>query len=306
MPNNIESFLEMMQAECGASINTIEAYRKDLEDLNSYCVRKKFDIDSLLPERIISYFNRLKKLGISPRTISRKHSSFKQYYNFLCSEKIIEINPIFDVEAPKFAQSLPKCLSEKEIKKLFEGALKDDCPKSIRALLMLELLYATGMRASELVTLPKDSVNHLTKETISEDDLFIIIFGKGKKERLVPLNKNALVALQNYMNIRKIFIKNKSNEKWLFPGGSKEGNLTRQRLGQILKKLAYDSEVDPVIVSPHILRHSFATHLLNNGADLRVLQELLGHSDIATTQIYTYVNNNDMKDLLFSKHPLSK
>lgn len=305
MNSHIESFLEATEAEVGLAENTVSAYRRDLEEFLVYAKRRKFEIQTATTLQISDYFKKLYSIGLSPRTVARKLSSFKQYYNFLCSEDINQANPASEIESPKFAQNLPKCLSSEDIQRLFYQASLQDSPHAIRLRILLELLYATGMRASELVSLPKDSVLSIIKNP-NDENLFIIINGKGNKERLVPMNKTALNSLIKYMKIRDSFISKKSKSKWLFPSDAKQGFLTRQRLGQMLKSLAIEANIEPSLVSPHILRHSFATHLLNNGADLRVLQELLGHSNIATTQIYTYVHNADMKNLVFEKHPLAK
>ena len=302
MDNLIEQFLEAISAEKAASGNTLESYRHDLEGLVLFLKTRKTNIkeasDINLQEYIQDIFNR----GFSGKTSARRLSSIRQFYKFICSENIREDNPTLKLVSPKQEKSLPKYLSELEVESLLQLAQSDSSPEGLRLCAMIEIMYASGIRVTELVSLP---VNILQKNKNSDFKEAFIIKGKGRKERMVILNNSAIRALEKYLPYRKDFINTKQNSKFLFPSNSKTGYITRQRFFQLIKQLADDAGIDREKVSPHIIRHSFASHLLNNGADLRVLQELLGHSDISSTQIYTHVMNERMKALVKEKHPLA-
>jgi len=281
----------MMAAERGAALNTLEAYRRDLYECYDFLKKRKSDFaktDKILLE---NYLTSLNKQGLAAGTIARRISSLKQFFSFLYSENIRSDDITRQIEAPKQARSLPKSLSKDEINALIDTAKEDDDKRTVA---MLELLYASGLRVSELVTLPLSAIHKI------EEKQFIIIIGKGNKERLVPLHDSAIDALNQYNNSHKY------KSFWLFPSSSKEGHVTRQRFGQILKGIALKAGLDPDKVSPHVLRHSFASHLLAGGADLRVIQELLGHSDISTTQIYTHIEQEKLINLVNTHHPLAK
>lgn len=300
--NHVEIFLEMLKAERGSALNTIISYKNDLSELELYLKPIKLadaDLDDLR-----DYIKFLSKKYYAPKTIARKLSSIKQFYKFLQLEEIIKNNPAQLIDSPQKIRSLPKKLSYTEIELLITTSYFDKSLDGIRNSAMLELLYASGMRVSELVSLKLGNLqfNRTNKNSIKE---FLIIKGKGGKERLVLINGEAQEALKNYLNVRIKYIDFK-NELYLFPSSSKEGHVTRQRFGQILKKIAITANLDPTKISPHIIRHSFATHLLYGGADLRVIQELLGHADISTTQIYTHIENSKLKSVLEDFHPLSK
>jgi integrase/recombinase XerD len=290
---DIESFLEMMAAERGAAFNTLESYRCDLEDAESFITKRKESLTTAQKNTLEAYIKSLHKRAFSPRTIARRLSSLRQFFHFLYTENIRKDDPTSLLDTPKQARSLPKSLTSDEIKILIEAAHTEE---DLRLAAMLELLYASGLRVSELVTLPASAIQKIASET----QPFLIVRGKGNKERLVPLHATALEALQAYLALRI------EPSPWLFPSSSKKGHLTRQRFGQMLKNLALKAGLDPEKISPHTLRHSFASHLLANGADLRVIQELMGHSDISTTQIYTHIEREKLIRLVTDHHPLAK
>ncbi|MEQ9115554.1 MAG: site-specific tyrosine recombinase XerD [Rickettsiales bacterium] len=296
---HIENFLEMMLVERDASKNTISSYRSDLE---KFCEHTKTSIDDVKSADIRNYIFYLVRSSFEAQTIARKLSAIRHFFRYLFEEKIISDNPALEIDMPKSNKSLPDVLSESEVVSLLEEASSKDNPESLRDTTMLEILYATGMRVSELVSLKITQIK-MEKNVIQP---FIEIFGKGNKERMVALNSKSTEALKKYLPLRKMLAKNEDN-KWLFPSKlSNEGHITRQYFAKTLKKLALNAGINPKKISPHKIRHSFATHLLNNGADLRTIQELLGHEDISTTQIYTHVANQKLKDTIEKFHPLSK
>lgn len=297
----LEAFLEKIAAENGAALNTIVSYRRDLLDFNLFL--KDYPIHNCNSDTINEYKAHLTKIIISKRSILRKMSSLRAFFKFLYSEEIISHNPTLSVELPKFKEYLPKNLTFDEISLMLNFTKNKQDFEDVRLSCMLEILYASGMRVSELVTLERTAIQF--DKIHNEIKPYLYVLGKGSKERIVLLNQSAIEALRIYLKSRDESDKN-HRSKWLFPSSSKEGHITRQRFGQMLKELAINSGIDPKKVSPHILRHSFATHLLENGADLKVIQELLGHSDISTTQIYTRVENSRLKEVVFQKHPLSK
>jgi len=296
----ISNFLEKLRAEDGLAKNTILSYQKDLTLFEKFLQEKSFKLTAASIDNLKLYLHFLHNNNLKSSSISRKISCLKNFYKFLEDEKIITKNPAQDLEMPKRDFRLPKALSEEEIFKLLNFANKDDSDLGIRMACMLEVLYAAGLRVSELVSLPVAAVQ-------SEKN-YLIINGKGNKERIAPLNKSAQKILANYLKLRKNNGQEKS--KWLFVGAknsqSGDKHITRQGFHGLLKQLAIKSGIDPDRVHPHVIRHSFATHLLNNGVDLRILQELLGHSDISTTQIYTHILDSKLKDLVFKHHPLNK
>lgn len=293
----IDAFLEMMAAERGAAQNTLQAYRKDLLDVLDFLIRTKKCFTSADIQDFRDYFATPPTSHLSSQSASRKLSALRQFYNFLCSERPHFQNPTRNLETPKKPSLLPKVLLQSEILQLLHVAYADTSPSGVRVVTLLELLYATGMRVSELVTL---KLKHVQINPDGNIRPFLMIKGKGNKERLVPLNSNAITTLKNYLKYRT-----PKSSAWLFPSRSSEGYLTRQRLGQLLKQLALNANLDPKKISPHVLRHSFASHLLHHGADLRSLQQLLGHADITTTQIYTHILSEDAKKQVLAHHPLS-
>jgi len=298
----LEPFLEMMAAERGASRNTLEAYRRDLEQFIAHVAQVKKDPLTLSRQDIEAYAATLSKAQWAAATISRKLSAIKQFYVFAYQEKYRADNPAATIAIPKKARSLPHVLQPEEVDALLAAIDRMSAPDDVRMRALLEVLYASGLRVSELMTL---KLSHLQKNAASAHgyEEFLVVSGKGAKERLVPLNARSLQALSEYLAIRDQFISGKASG-WLFPSHGAKGHLTRQRFGQLLKELALLAGLDPQRVSPHTIRHSFATHLLSGGADLRVIQELLGHADISTTQIYTHVATHRLKELVDQHHPL--
>lgn len=296
----IESFLEMLVAERGVASNTRHAYRRDLVDLANSL--KPCSIDKAQSSDLQKYMQKLSKANMQLSTRARKRSAFRQFYGFLRSEKIRLDNPAETLVAAKPMQKIPDCLSVEEISQLFTHAHSklENTPDfaRFRLVCMLEMLYASGLRVSELLHLPY----HLG---IAEDGLFEIT-GKGNKQRLVGISPEAREVLENYRQFLRTHLD--KEPKWLFLSKlSPEAKpLTRQRFGQILKELARATTIAPERISPHQLRHAFASHLLENGADLRSLQKLLGHADIGTTQIYTHVAESRKRRLLEQSHPLAQ
>ncbi|MDG1142395.1 MAG: site-specific tyrosine recombinase XerD [Hellea sp.] len=296
----IESFLEMMSAERGASENTLSAYQRDMRDWR-FALRDKSFLN-LGTGHLEAVLARWQREGIAASTAARKLSTLKQFFLFLQTEDNRKDNPANNLDRPKQGRPLPKVLSEAEVNQLFLVAEKDTTPKGIRLLCMLEILYAGGLRVSELVTLTVRSTNRR--------DNCLLIKGKGGRERLLPLTKPAKNMIEKWISVRELtlpkgFDSNQCLDTFLFPTSSKSGHITRERFAQLLKTLAIGAGLNQNMVSPHILRHAFATHLLSNGADLRSVQTLLGHSDISTTQIYTHVLDKRMRELVESKHPLA-
>ncbi len=302
MNNMLNLFLEGLTAERGLSQNTLQAYQRDLLDFSVFLQKDTFL--SVNPSHIRSYLEYLNKRALEPRTIARRLSALRHFYQFLYEQKEIPDDPTCDIEMPKVGKSLPKVLTKEDIVALVEAAYNKEGPEGIRLLCLLELLYATGLRVSELVALPcSDIISALRRDQIP---MPLVVRGKGNKERLVLLSAPAVKALKAYLEIRHLFDREKKAlGKWLFPSSAKQGYLTRQRFGQLLKELALEAGIPLDKVSPHIIRHAFASHMLNNGADLLSLQKLLGHSDIATTEIYTHVMGDRLEKTLIKHHPLS-
>jgi integrase/recombinase XerD len=280
--NHIEIFLEMLAAEKGRSAKTLEAYGRDLR----MAMESIGNLSSASKSQLQSYLARLHE---TPASIARKTSALRQFYKFLAAEKMIQNNPADGLELPKKQKKLPKFLTEHEVELLISNA--GDTRNSVRLRAMLELLYASGLRVSELCELPMPA--------ILGDRL--LIHGKGAKERIVPMHSGAQVALEKWLELR-----GDEKSKYVFPSTSKTGHLTRDGFFKILKKCAVLSGISPSQVSPHVLRHSFASHLLANGANLRAIQMMLGHEDIATTQIYTHVMPEKLKEAVFIHHPMAK
>ena len=294
----ITQFLEMLEAERGASRNTIDSYARDLTHLSE---NTKATLRDIARDNIRSYLGLLEKDGLSPRTQARKLSTLRQFYKFLYGEGLRDDNPTLSIDSPAVGHSLPKLLSEKQVSEMLDyahtqAAEKADL-KSLRLHALVELLYATGLRVTELVS--------LSKVAVTSGQPYIYVRGKGDKERLVPLNGRAMDAVDRYLTLLLGTDQNKDNV-WLFPSRGVTGHLTRHRFAQMLKDLGACVGILPSNISPHVVRHAFATHLLAGGADLRAVQKMLGHSDISTTQIYTHVLEERLKSLVQQKHPLSK
>src|SRR4051812_45251935 len=294
----IELFLDMLAAERGASINTLDAYQRDLADFSAGTNVASADSDALR-----AHLGRLAKRGLAAASVARRLSAIRQLYRFLYSEGHRSDDPAAVIEGPKRGRSLPKVLSVKQVDDLLSQAregmkaeAKSERLRAARLNCLLEVLYATGLRVSELVALP---------EAAARRDLrMLVIRGKGGRERLVPLNDPAKRAMTDYLALRTEAKLDKS--KWLFPSFGESGHLSRQHFARELKELAAAAGLKATQVSPHVLRHAFASHLLQNGADLRVVQTLLGHADISTTQIYTHVLEERLKSLVRDLHPLAE
>jgi integrase/recombinase XerD len=294
----IEAFLEMLVAERGAARNTIDSYRRDLADVESFLARRDRGIEAATTEDLREYLAALNANGATPSTAARRLSALRQFFRFLYGEGARSDDPTATIESPRRGRPLPKLLSEEEVSQLLERARSKRGAEGLRLTALLETLYATGMRVSELVSLPLSAV--------ARDPRYILVRGKGGKERMVPLSEPAREALNGYKSVRGQFCRNGVESPYLFPSRGGSGYLTRHRFAQLLKQLSTEAGIAPSKVSPHVLRHAFATHLLNRGADLRSVQQMLGHADIATTQIYTHVLDERLKSLVETHHPLAR
>jgi integrase/recombinase XerD len=294
-----EAFLEMMAVERAAAKNTLTAYGRDLADAAGFLAERRRDLASASAEDVESYFNALGARGLSPATAARRRAAVRQFYRFVLAEGWRADDPSRRVEAPRKGRSLPKVLGRDEVDRLIAAAAGRDGAQGLRLACMVELAYASGLRISELTG--------LTLAALARDPAYLIVRGKGGKERLAPLNAAARTAVKAYLDARNVFVPpgDKANP-WLFPSRGKAGRLTPRRFAQLLDEAAADAGLDPARVSPHVLRHAFATHLLEGGADLRVVQTLLGHADIGTTQIYTHVAGDRLAEVVATKHPLSR
>lgn len=290
----LESFVEMLVAERGASDKTVEAYLSDLTDLEGFLNCRHVLLQRAKAKDLEDYMHVVVKNGLTAKTQARRLSALREFYRFLYSEGIREDIPTEILDSPKLGKPLPKYLTEQEINDLIEAAKQKD----LRLQVLLEVAYASGMRVSELVGLPVVAVIY--------DAETVMITGKGGKQRIVPLDEPARVLLKKWLVARENDLKRGRTSKWLFPSSSKTGHYTRNAFFKALKTLAAQIGIDPNRISPHVLRHSFASHLVAHDADLRSVQKMLGHSDIATTEIYTHLLPDRLKDVIFKKHPLSK
>ena len=296
---NLDSFLEMLAVERNAAANTRAAYRRDLKDLAKYLGPRDATPSSANAEDLRAYLANLSRRESSARTAARRLSAFRQFYKFLIAEGHRRDDPTAAIDAPRLGRPLPKLLSEEEMSRLIAVCSALEGAEGARLTVMLELLYAAGLRVSELVKLPLAAV--------LRDQPVLIVRGKGSKDRMVPLNAPARAAINVYLGHRAQFLpKDGKASAFLFPSRGVEGHLTRQRFGQMLKELAAAAQIPADRISPHVVRHAFATHLLDHGADLRSLQKMLGHADIATTQIYTHVAGDRLRSLVAQHHPLAK
>jgi integrase/recombinase XerD len=313
----IELYLDMLAAERGAGRNTLDAYRRDLADLSAHLAAAKRSIATATTDDLRAYLGALAKRGFKASSLARRLSAMRQLFRFLYTERKRKDDPAAVLEGPKRARGLPKTLSIAEVDRLLTQAHVDvddttlPLPERLRAArlwCLIEVLYATGLRVSELVELPASAARR--------DQRMLVVRGKGNKERLVPLNDAARKAMADYLGLRKEAAESSrfdarptkaaADSKWLFPSFGESGHLTRQHFARELKSLAAAAGLQPAKVSPHVLRHAFASHLLHNGADLRVVQTLLGHADISTTQIYTHVLEERLKSLVRDLHPLGE
>lgn len=289
---HIDSFLEMMAAERGAAVNTIAAYRRDLDDFSVFLAASGKQAHAADLADLRAYLGDLVRRGMTPRTAARRLSALRQFHKFLFAEGRRADEPVQSLDSPRLGRPLPKYLGEEEVSALIAAARDKQGVAGLRARALLELLYGAGLRVSELVSLPHAAV--------ARNPEVLILRGKGGKERMVPLGQPARQAIIEWRGVRE-----PQASKWLFPGDGRLGHLTRSGFARMLRELALAAGLDPARVSPHVLRHSFASHLLAHGADLRSVQQMLGHADIVTTQIYTHVLDERLKSLVKNHHPLA-
>ena len=305
----ISLFLDMLAAEQGAGSNTLDAYRRDLVDFSEFLARAGNDFTGAETQALRDYLADLDGRGFKSSSVARRLSAIRHLFRFLLNERIRSDDPAAILSGPKRGRGLPKVLSISDVDRMLTRAKEltetDVSPaqrlRALRLYCLLEVLYATGLRVSELVSLPLSAARR--------DARMIVVRGKGNKERLVPLNEASRQAMADYlaaMEVLKPEKKKAAPSKWLFPSFGESGHLTRQHFARDLKELAAASGLPPRLVSPHVLRHAFASHLLHNGADLRIVQTLLGHTDISTTQIYTHVVEERLKSLVRDLHPLAE
>ena len=304
----INAFLDMLAAERGASVNTTEAYRRDLGDLLAHLQTRGIALADVATADLAAYQQVLATDGLAPSSRARKVSAIRQFFKFLTADELIDDDPAARLSGPKTQRALPMTLSIAEVDRLITtaerritGTTGREYLRAVRLHALIEVLYATGLRASEVVTLPRT--------VLSGDGRVLTVKGKGGRERMVPLNTAARTALERLLRLAETGGEGLSPQiatRWLFPSRGADGHLTRQRLGQELKDLAVAARIDPERVSPHVLRHAFASHLLDRGADLRAIQQMLGHASISTTEIYTHVLEERLKTLVFEKHPLAR
>lgn len=290
MGSPVELFVQAIRAERGASDRTVCAYVGDLKELEEFLTAQKSSLLQATADDLRAFLTYLTSLHLTVSSQSRKLSAMREFYRFLYSENMIAQNPADYLVSPKKQEHLPKYLTEDEVFALLEQAKKT----SLRMRTLLEILYATGLRVSELVELP------LSVAMNAQDSLCVM--GKGKKERVVPLNETAALVLHDWLSVRELGLKRSS--KWLFPSNSASGHLTRDGFYKALKQLALEAGIDPEKVSPHVFRHSFASHLIAHDADLFSVQKMLGHTDIATTEIYTHVLSDRLAETVKQAHPL--
>ena len=307
----INLFLDMLAAEQGAGPNTLDAYRRDLTDFQEFLARSGRSFAGAETQGLRDYLADLDARGFKSSSVARRLSSMRHLFRFLLSERIRSDNPAAILSGPKRGRGLPKVLSISDVDRMLTRAKElTQAPeasalqqlRAMRLYCLLEVLYATGLRVSELVALPLSASRR--------DARMIVVRGKGDKERLVPLNEPSRQAMADYLEameaLKQEKKKNAASSKWLFPSFGESGHLTRQHFARDLKELAAAAGLAPRLVSPHVLRHAFASHLLHNGADLRIVQTLLGHNDISTTQIYTHVVEERLKSLVRDLHPLGE
>ncbi len=307
----INLFLDMLAAEQGAGNNTLDAYRRDLTDFSAFLSSTGQDFAGTETQALRDYLADLDARGFKSASVARRLSAMRHLFRFLLNERIRGDDPAAILSGPKRGRGLPKVLSIADVDRLLTHAKAlTEAPeaspsqrlRAMRLFCLLEVLYATGLRVSELVALPLSASRRDTR--------MIVVRGKGNKERLVPLNEASRRAMADYLAAmeatREAKKKNAAASKWLFPSFGESGHLTRQHFARDLKELAASAGLAPRLVSPHVLRHAFASHLLHNGADLRIVQTLLGHTDISTTQIYTHVVEERLKSLVRDLHPLAE
>lgn len=301
--HHLEAFLEMLGAARGAAKNTLEAYRRDLMDLAVFLKRRGRTLGAMEEGDLTAYLAFLEQAGMARTTAQRRLSAIKQFSKFLLSENIRRDDPTARLDAPKRARPLPKTVAEDEMARLLAAMRGDDSVKGVRLRAMLELACGSGLRVSELVGLPLAAAPRAGR--------MLFVTGKGGKDRMVPMSEAARAALDAWLALREATLKVDARgrpvpSRFLFPSPAKQGHRTRQQFALELKAAALKAGLDPALLSPHVLRHGFATQLLNHGADLRSLQTMLGHADIATTQIYTHVVEDRLRDTVETAHPLAR
>jgi len=294
----IESFLEMMAVERGAARHTLDAYRRDLADYGRFLQAREVGVETADSAAVRAYLSEVSRRGMAAATVARRLSAMRQLHRFLYLEGGRPDDPTQTVDGPRRQRPLPRLLDQTEIEALIEAARQRPGASGLRLVAILELLYASGLRASELMALPLSA--------LAADRRFLVVRGKGGKERLVPVGRAAGEALQAYLAVRPAFLRPGRGSPFVFPSRARQGHLTRQRLAQLLRELAPEAGLDPGRISPHVLRHAFATHLLAGGADLRAVQLMLGHADIATTEIYTHVQGERLAAVVRAHHPLAR
>ena len=301
MKDYINKFIDYLFLEKGLSKNTIDGYKNDLEDLYIFITKKNKSqtLQRIDKTTILEYYRQLEKKEFSKSTLQRKYSSINQFFKFLVKKKYINENPMLSMHRQKKEIKLPKFLTEQEINSMLSVNSNFKNTTQMRNQLILEMLYSTGMRVSELCSLPLSSLN-INKDN-NENYFFLTIKGKGQKERIVPIRKNVLQLLEDYIKITK-----KNKQKYLFQSNGKNNFITRRTILNIIKQTATLAGLDFTKISPHTIRHSFATHLLQKGLDIREIQELLGHSSIDTTSIYAKINDRNSKEIIENFHPLAK
>ncbi len=298
----IDTFLEMMSAERGAAVNTLEAYRRDLEDTGLFLAGQGEMLFTASVSGIRAVLADMAKRQYAPASQARHLSSLRQFYRFLYAEGMRGDDPTATIDAPRKERGLPKILGTEEVGRMLDMAEEEAANEPEKAsaakrlYAMVETLYATGLRVSELVALPVNAAR--------ADRQYIMLKGKGGKERIVPLSQKSKTALSAWLKVRNLDA-GASDSPWLFPANSDSGHVARQVFARELKSLGARAGISSQLLSPHVMRHAFASHLLQNGADLRVVQELLGHADISTTQIYTHVLSERLQKLVEDHHPLA-
>jgi integrase/recombinase XerD len=292
MDRHIEAFLEMLAAERGAARNTLAAYQADLVDFANF-VQRRGSVPARAEAVVLqAYMAELARARLSPRSQARRLSALRQFHHFLLREGVRTDDPTSLLDSPKLGQALPKYLTEQEVEALLAAAERRDGRSGVLVRAALEIIYTTGLRVSELLALPRGA--------LSGEAPMLMVRGKGGKDRIVPLSEKARAAAAGLAAL------DEGRSRWLFPGRDPRRAMTRQGFALLLKLVAMEAGLDPTRVSPHVLRHSFASHLLAHGADLRSLQLLLGHADITTTQIYTHVLGERLQRLVEDHHPLAR
>lgn len=295
---HLDLFLEMLAAERNASPHTLRAYRRDLEAFAEFLGKRGGTLAQAASEDVRAYLKHLAQRGMSARSTARHLSSLRQFHRFLVVEGVREDDPLASIDGPRLGRPLPKILSEDEVRRLIEAAGELPELERVRLVALLEVLYAAGLRVSELASLPLSA--------LARDGRVLTVRGKGEKERLVPLSAPARAALEAWRTMRQHALPEGRGSRFMFPSRGASGHITPSRIAQLLKALAPRAGLNPRRLSPHVLRHAFASHLVDHGADLRSVQQMLGHADIATTQIYTHVAGDRLQRLVQENHPLAK